>query len=508
MASMNTNSFVWKHFYKEEANSGIATCFKRRKTYRTSGNTSNLRDHLKRAHNITNQSQIRKRHTDDRNAFETQTTDTYLQPRKMRSQTLEESKSRWEIAKCKCGFLTNFNNTTNLKDHSQRNHQKKWDKATGNNSSGSQSSNEENVSTITDGKSERKKALDNAVAKFVIKDLQPLSVVEDEGFKNLIFELDPRYSLPCRRTLRDKLITEAYEKILEVLSGVLARTSQISLTFDGWSSRTMQHYLTVTGHFLEDMVLKVATLGVISVPGRSTVADLKLLLNTLLTDKFPNLKISCAVTDNAKNMSATCKHMKLPHLPCIAHSIQLVINAAILQTNEKKGSIDVEETDLFRIIDDDDFIETCVDTSVYSILKKCKQIVTFFHRSGIAIKELSNELIIRDQKDVKLIQSVETRWNSSYYMLKSVYAAKDAIAVVLSNVDNGLQPLTSQEAKLIPEILEILKPFVDMTEELGGDTYVTISRIIPSIKEAIINGKSLTQTLSSKITLDFQKKNL
>lgn len=69
--------------------------------------------------------------------------------------------------------------------------------------------------------SERKKTLDKALAKLVIRDLQPLSLVENEGFRDFVKELDPRYLLPCRRTLRDKLINGAYEKTLQNVSNII-----------------------------------------------------------------------------------------------------------------------------------------------------------------------------------------------------------------------------------------------------------------------------------------------
>lgn len=48
---------------------------------------------------------------------------------------------------------------------------------------------------------EKKKRLDEALLKMTVKDLQPLSLVENEGFKQLVSLLDPRYTPPSRRDL-------------------------------------------------------------------------------------------------------------------------------------------------------------------------------------------------------------------------------------------------------------------------------------------------------------------
>ena len=47
--------------------------------------------------------------------------------------------------------------------------------------------------------------------KLVIRDLQPLCVVDDVGFTDLAREFNPRYVLPSRQYLRDVLLAQAYE---------------------------------------------------------------------------------------------------------------------------------------------------------------------------------------------------------------------------------------------------------------------------------------------------------
>lgn len=45
----------------------------------------------------------------------------------------------------------------------------------------------------------RKQLLDDALVDMVIKDSQPFSVVEDEGFRNFVDLLDPTYILPTKK---------------------------------------------------------------------------------------------------------------------------------------------------------------------------------------------------------------------------------------------------------------------------------------------------------------------
>lgn len=130
---------------------------------------------------------------------------------------------------------------------------------------------------------------------------------------------------------------------------------------------------------------------------------------------------------------------------------------------------------------------------MFSIIKKCKKITSFFHRSSLATKALSRELLERKKGDVVLMQSVYTRWNSSYDMLKSVDYALDAINVVLTTYDNNVPLLSATERKAIPQILRVLKPFVITTEKLSGDSYVTMSLVIPHTKQILMQLEELRQ---------------
>ncbi|XP_051925028.1 uncharacterized protein LOC127602733 [Hippocampus zosterae] len=49
----------------------------------------------------------------------------------------------------------------------------------------------------------RKHALDQAVLNFIIKESQPLSIVESDGFRQLLRTLEPSYVLPSRKTVTE-----------------------------------------------------------------------------------------------------------------------------------------------------------------------------------------------------------------------------------------------------------------------------------------------------------------
>ncbi|KAL7834797.1 hypothetical protein SRHO_G00290440 [Serrasalmus rhombeus] len=57
----------------------------------------------------------------------------------------------------------------------------------------------------------RKQMLDEALLNFILMDCQPLSIVESEGFKELVQVLEPSYVLPTRKTIKP-MVAKKYEE--------------------------------------------------------------------------------------------------------------------------------------------------------------------------------------------------------------------------------------------------------------------------------------------------------
>lgn len=90
----------------------------------------------------------------------------------------------------------------------------------------------------------------NALAKFVVKDEQAFKVVEGDGFKELVQELQPMFVIPSRVTFaRDvhNLFCREREKLMEEL---ITTGQRVCLTTDCWTSRTQMSYMCLTTHYI------------------------------------------------------------------------------------------------------------------------------------------------------------------------------------------------------------------------------------------------------------------
>ena len=74
------------------------------------------------------------------------------------------------------------------------------------------------------------------------------------------------------------------------------------------------------------------------------------------------------------------------------------------------------------------------DTEIKPIIRKIKDIVRYFEQSVIASDEL------RKQTKYTLIQSVSTRWGSTYSMLERYLTLSDVTASIIIKLDEDKVP--------------------------------------------------------------------
>lgn len=181
----------------------------------------------------------------------------------------------------------------------------------------------------------------------------------------------------------------------------------VSITTDMWTSASNEGRLAVTCHYIQEGKLVSPLLRVMKIEGShnaeamaqvyinyiqlflqyhySIVYFLLQAINAILVDYHIRDKIVAIVTDNAGSMVKTASNLRLRHLPCFAHSLNLSVQ------------------DSFKV------------ESFEKILSKCKAIATFFRSITLASDTLRRIQKRSGKPELKLVQEVETRWNSSFF---------------------------------------------------------------------------------------------
>jgi len=187
------------------------------------------------------------------------------------------------------------------------------------------------------------------VMRMIAVDVQPFSCVEDEGFKELMKAMDPRYKLPSRSHLRDVVLPSQYEELKNKLYVILANVDFLALTTDMWTSRANEGYITITCHFVSNnfkLESEILAKRQLLDSTNHTASNIAKTMKAVLQDWGVTNKVVCIVTDNDATMVKACRLLQYKHLPCVAHTIKM----------------------------------PCID----DILTKCKTIVAFFKRSQVA----------------------------------------------------------------------------------------------------------------------------
>jgi len=147
--------------------------------------------------------------------------------------------------------------------------------------------------------------------------------------------------------------------------------------------------------------------------------------------------------------------LELKHFGCFAHTLNLIVQAALRSQSE--------------------------------LLDKVKTIITYFRKSTSANKKFNVYQTSNGAKEPKkLLQDVSTRWNSTFYMLERFVELETSIRGTLGLLDNSPKGLTSDEWRVIKELIHILRPFEEATKAVSGGNYMTASIVIV-IAQGLIN---------------------
>lgn len=72
----------------------------------------------------------------------------------------------------------------------------------------------------------RSRDINIAIGEMIALDNQPLSIVENIGFKNLMRKVKPKYTIPSRKYFTENVIPQLYQNTRsEILKGVTSATA-------------------------------------------------------------------------------------------------------------------------------------------------------------------------------------------------------------------------------------------------------------------------------------------
>jgi hypothetical protein len=338
---------------------------------------------------------------------------------------------------------------------------------------------------VWDISSPKAKAIHAKIAEMIAVDIQPISIVENQGFKRLMGKVCPNYNIPSRKYFAEVILPDIYTKLFAKIKDLVSASNYLSLTTDIWTATTANKaFISLTAQWLSpNFELNRAVLRVKHFPESHSALNISEELHTCLNSfDIPFTKVHVVLRDKGANMVAGVRESGLTSLTCFIHMLQLCISSAILSQQ-----------------------------SVSNILSTCRALATHLNHSPKATYQfemLQKQLGLSTHK---LKQDVRTRWNSTYYMLQRFLEQRPVIAAYTAvTADQNLadtNQISAYQWTIIEKLVNLLKPFEELTLE-NSQHNATSSLIIPSIlalelfiKKVIDTDKNKPGNFSGIITM-------
>lgn len=305
----------------------------------------------------------------------------------------------------------------------------------------------------------------------IVKDLQPLNTAA--GYKDLARSLCPSLHLQLNDSWIQTELQSLYHRKREEIQNAVDVASDLALSAELWSSNEAMFYLTVSCHLItENWIQKSYVLDTAHLLNEHTPERVLQQLLRISNEWNITEKIHVVVTnvDMKKVLQTGCKWI---YIPCFAHTLEKVFRESIWD-------------------------------ELKSLLRKCQQIVAFFHQNNKASESLREHCSNLKLRSTELIQSTDLKWLPTLHMLKSILDLWPAIFNVFIDMLQEVS-LNENERNRLKDMIAVLDILKEVTEEIGSHDYRPISNIIPLVQKLknelskqIIMGNPIAKTLDER----------
>ena len=394
-----------------------------------------------------------------------------------------EKQNEGKQLKCQTEFVYNHS-TSNLNRHLERWHSLAYieaKKAKENDDNGNKtnhgnlitnytSSSKSKSNVVKWSKSSQKwKDVTKSIAEWICINSRSMKIVEDEGFKNVCFLLEPAYETPTADTISnyvEKLYVTHKQAILDLIKTI----DYLSITTDGGSSTNAVSFIDVNMHYVtSDWELKSVTLCVRQNKAEHTAAKYREITDKVLEEfGIDPDKVVLYCTDNEPKMRLT--YPAIIRTGCMAHMIHSTVSV---------GTISV--LIIFNIIG-----------HIRKVAQKHNKSPKF--RTAVENEQKKAGVIVRPVQ-----QDIENRWNSLKVSTDSLlnhpneskdkdhFANLECINSALKSLNLKRDELstllfTEQDMKVVENLNSFLSLIQTFSETLGGSKFVTSSIVLPISK--------------------------
>ncbi|KAK3932798.1 E3 SUMO-protein ligase ZBED1 [Frankliniella fusca] len=333
---------------------------------------------------------------------------------------------------------------------------------------------------------ESNKNISDAIAEFLILDLQHPDVVEGRGFQRLIATLRSPCEIPSRARLVDELLPSMQCHLKESEQAYLQlHNGDYGITVEEWQSHNDEIFLTFGLHYEHktEPQLESRILSTVHCPNDTNGLDLHdywmVYIDALLTEWHinPNKVTAIIIATSQTELIQVLASKNFTLVPCLMYSLQECA------------------TYLFSL------------SEVSPVLNKCRTLLGLVHRHPTALASLrmqEPEL----QVDETLATDLPAIWMTTYQMLEQLSLRRAVFPSVLENVtelspQQRLQLLpTDYEWSVIDDVIAALGPFKVAVLTLSEERFPLLSLLEPLLWQLCsshLQAKEGDTTLAAKL---------
>lgn len=330
--------------------------------------------------------------------------------------------------------------------------------------------------------------IEKALLCWIVSTNQPFNCVEDPSFRALttLLSQGKHPIIKSGTTIKKRLEAEYNSKYQEIREVMGSLKSKVSFTLDGWTSPNNYGLTSITAHYITpDWKLKNNLLALREIELSIGFNIGKLFAEVLDEFNIDPSKIIGVTLDNASNNDTfieSCNglfrvnHFETRRVRCFAHILNLsckeILEKLIPKQKVQNPKSDTEITD-------------------NSSVGRLRALVKFIRSSP---KRNSKFIKLQPKNNrYSILLDCPTRWNSTFEMIERAIALKPFLLQYIQACKNDadykreisnkdLSVLHPSHWTNLTNVMEILQMYQLCTQTISGDTYVTISQVIPLFK--------------------------
>ncbi|KAK5790595.1 hypothetical protein VI817_007882 [Penicillium citrinum] len=303
---------------------------------------------------------------------------------------------------------------------------------------------------------ETSQKLEENFLRWTVMDNMAFTAIESPAFQQ-IFKDIPGITLPftCRKVVASRIDAEFVSSRGQLLS-LLATTCQtIALSLDN-----SKPILGVIGHWLDsDFHYHERVLEFCEIYGPHTGENIAELLHSTLEELEIEHKIPTITADNATNNES--------YIRCLAHVLNLIVGDILsaLKSGDHKTAVTAC-----------DLMQENKDIGMHSVLSRLRIMSLWITRTPQRKQQWKLVCQTNRLNDKFIEYDVDTRWNSTFRMIRDALQAKQQIKRWVDS-QTYLPQFTTEDWERLHQIECILAKFEELT--------LTVSKRLPQISLAI-----------------------